>query len=166
MPASFTRAQKGSKSRSPSERRFAPGTGAARRSTTRASRASTHSSSATACLHVHQREHGRREDALAPREAPILVEPLVEGVQRRVGQVGVVAQRVLDADAERREQQAALDPLLVHQREPRFAVAVGRADRLELAEGGADVEALGVVAAEEAVEAAGLRDRDRRSDSG
>ena len=166
MPASFTRAQNGSKQGSPSERRFAPG---------HRRRAQVHHARVARerplelrhrLLHVHQREHGRREDPLAPGEAPVLVEPLVEGVQRGVGQLRVVAQRMLDADAEGRKEQAALDPLLVHQREPRLAVAIGGADRLELAEGRADVESLGILAAEEARPGSRPWRPGRRSDSG
>ena len=60
--------------------------------------------------------------------------------------VGIVQQRLFHADAERREQEAALEPLRVHQLDARLGLAVRGADRLELAERVADVVAGGLAA--------------------
>ena len=67
-------------------------------------------------------------------------------------------QRVLDADAERREQQRAGEALLVHHLQARLAVAVLRAQRLELAER-LDDRLLLRVAAVPVVQRAGLGHR-------
>ncbi len=72
--------------------------------------------------------------------------------------VGIVQQRLLDADAERGEQEARLDALRVHQLRPGFGLAVRGVDRLELAERGTDVVA-GLLASEVVVEAARSGDR-------
>ena len=56
----------------------------------------------------------------------------------------------------------ALHALLVHEREPRVAVAVSGTDRLQLAEQRIQVGALGVAAAEVLVERAGLAHRVER----
>jgi non-ribosomal peptide synthetase component F len=79
-----------------------------------------------------------------------------------VHRLGVALERLLHADAERREVERLLDPLLRHHLEPRVAVAVLAADRLELTERLADRVALRVVAAVVLVEAAGPRDRVER----
>ena len=68
---------------------------------------------------------------------------------------------LLHADAERREHEARLDLLRVEVGDARLAVAVRRADRVELTERGADVLRR-VLGPEVAVEAARLRDRVER----
>ena len=71
--------------------------------------------------------------------------------------VGVVQQRFFDAHAERREQEASLHPLRVHERDARGRIAVRGVDRFQLPERGADVVA-GPLAAEVLVETAGAGD--------
>jgi len=100
-------------------------------------------------------------EAVAIREAPVLLEPAVEGGECRGGRVGIVLERLFDADAERREEQRRSDALAVHHREPRVAIPVLRADRLELAERIAHLQAIGV-AAIPAVERARARHRVER----
>jgi hypothetical protein len=64
-------------------------------------------------------------------EAPVVVEPAVEGVEVGVELLGVVDHELLDADRESREQEAALQPLLVHAQQPCVALAVLRSDLLD-----------------------------------
>jgi hypothetical protein len=106
---------------------------------------------------VDQRDVRRREDPIAVVERPVVVHPLVERVEHGMRRGRVVQQRLFDADTQRREQEAAFHPLRVHQREARDRIAVRVADRLELAECGADV-VTGALAAEIVVERAGTRD--------
>ena len=75
-----------------------------------------------------------------------------------MARLDVVDERLLHADAEGREQEAAFEPLPVHHLDARLRMPVRRADRLELAERGADVVA-GALAAEVLVEASRPRDR-------
>ena len=70
-------------------------------------------------------------------------------------------QRLFDAATERREEQRSLEPLLIHDRDSRVAVAVLGAERLDLHER-AGVDALGDLAAEQRVEASGHDDRVER----
>ena len=115
---------------------------------------------------VDERDVGRGEDPVVVVEAPVLVEPEVERVERGDERLGVADERLLHADAERREQPRGLEVLLVHHLQARVAVAVLGMDRLELAEGRADVLVLGVLALEVEVEASGLGDRVEQSGSG
>jgi hypothetical protein len=114
---------------------------------------------------VGERDHrGGVDSAVAPVEAPVLVEPLVEGAERGVQRGHVAPQGLLHADAERGEEQRTVHPLLVEQPQAGSAVAVGGVvvERLELAEHRLQVEA-GLVAPPEVVlEAAGLGDRVER----
>ena len=124
---------------------------------TRAPCPSAQSSSAIGAVRIEERDVRRGEDAVRVVELPVVEHPRVEGVERRVRGLGIVDERLLHADAERGEQEAAFDPLLVHQRDPRRGLAVRRVDRLELAERGANVVA-GALAAEVLVERAGSGD--------
>ena len=83
--------------------------------------------------------YGRAEDAVLVVEAPVVVEPAVERPEGGVGGLGVAEQRLLHADAERREQEAGLDPLAVEDLQAGLGVAVLRVDGLELTERAADV---------------------------
>ena len=73
-------------------------------------------------VEIEEREQRHREDAALVVEAPVLVEPAVEGVDVGIGLHDVVLHEVLDADGEGRKEQRRLEPLLVHLREPRVAV--------------------------------------------
>ena len=93
---------------------------------------------------VGEGDHRRGvEPAVAPVEAPVVVEPAVERLERGVQRGHVAPQRLLHADAERREQQGAVQPLLVEQPHPGVAVAVAGVlgDRVEVAEHRLEVEA-------------------------
>ncbi len=110
---------------------------------------------------VGEGDHRRGvEPAVAPVEAPVVVEPAVEGGEGGVQGGHVAGQRLLHADAQRGEQQRAVHPLLVEQRQAGVALAVAGVpcDRLQLAEHGLHVEALGVAAPEVVLEAAGRGD--------
>ena len=65
--------------------------------------------------------------------APVFVEPLVEGVEHVVRHHRVVRHVVLDAVAERGEEEVLLDALLVHHREASVAVLVLLGEWPELA---------------------------------
>src|SRR5204863_7604807 len=117
---------------------------------------------ADAAVAVHDRDVGRGVDPLAVREAPVVEQPAVERLERAVDRFGVALERLLHADSERREEERLLDPQLRHHLEPRVAVAVFAADRLELAERLADRVALRIAAAVVLVEAAGTRHRIER----
>ena len=107
---------------------------------------------------IHQGDVRRREDHLLVRIAPVFVQPLVEGVEGGRNSRRVVAQRFLHAHAERREEERALDALLLHHFHARVAVAVLDMDRLERAEGILDREAALVLALIIIVQATGPRD--------
>ena len=104
--------------------------------------------------------HGRAEDALLVGEAPVLLQPPVEGPERGEQRGRVVEQRLLHADAEGGKEDRAAHALLVHQLQTGVAVAVLGvvAHRVEVAEELPDPLALGVAAAEVLVERARLRD--------
>ena len=110
---------------------------------------------------VGQRDHGCRvQAAVASVEAPVLVEPSVEGGEGGVQRWHVVLERLLHPDAERGEQQRAVHALLVEELQAGVAVAVARVvgDRLELAEHRLEVDPVLVATAEVVLEAAGLGD--------
>ena len=67
-------------------------------------------------------------------EAPVVVEPLVEGVEELVRHADVAGVEAVDAHAERGEEHGALDALLVHRAQPRVPVAVLIGERFELPE--------------------------------
>ena len=69
---------------------------------------------------------------------------------------GSCGQRLLHPDAEGGEEEAAVDALGVHDRQPGVAVAVLGADRLEVAEQGGHVLRVGIPTSEVLVEAARL----------
>ena len=109
-------------------------------------------------LHVDQGQHRRREDALLVGVAPIVLEPAVEGLEGGDQGRRVVSKRLLHADPERREQEAPVEALLVHDPQPGVAVAVLRVNGLELTEEGPHVLGARVATSEVLVEAARLRD--------
>ena len=112
MPASAIRAHMRSYTGSPGERENdGPRTGPERITTTRAPDSSAYSTSASARAGILQADVRRREDPLAVVERPVVVHPLVERVEHRVQRVGIVQQRLFDADAERREQEATREVL-------------------------------------------------------
>ena len=76
------------------------------------------------------------EAAVAAVEAPVLVEPRVEGGEGGVERGHVVLERLLHPDAERGEEQGAVHALLVEQRHACVtgAVAGVLGDRVEVAE--------------------------------
>jgi hypothetical protein len=73
-------------------------------------------------LDVEQRHERCGIDPILIGVAPVLLQPLVEGPDVQVGEVGVVAHAVLDAHRRRREQDRGVEALLVHQFQPRGAV--------------------------------------------
>ena len=97
-----------------------------------APRSSTHSSSSMAWSTMRQGDDRRREDPVLVVEGPVLVHPLVEGVDHGVGGVGVVAQALLEQAGQRRPHERPVDAELVHQLEPGLGLAERgeRADRL------------------------------------
>ena len=96
-----------------------PLTGAGRRSTARAPRSMSRSSSAMPSSSTHGFTMRRGEDATLVVVAPLVVQPLVERPDRDLGEVRVVEQPLLDEAGERREHEARVDALLVEQLEPR-----------------------------------------------
>ena len=133
--------------------------GAARRQTMRAPASSTRAQLGLGLGRVGERQHRRGEDAVVVGVAPVVLEPAVEGPEAGVQGVDVVGERLLEPDAERREEEAAVEPLGVHDGEAGVAVAVLGAvlDALEVAEGGPDV-AGGLLAPEVDVERPGPGD--------
>ena len=83
---------------------------------------------------VDERDVRHGEDAALVAVAPVVLEPAVERLERLGARLGVVLERILDADAERGEQQRPVEALLVHHLQAHVAVAVLGSDRLELAE--------------------------------
>ena len=133
--------------------------------TTWAPWSSAHSTSCSRALRVLEADVRRRVDAILVVERPVVVHPLVERVEDVVQRRGIVQERLFDADAERREHEATLQPLLVHQLEACLRLAVRGIDRLELAERVADGVA-GALAAEVLVEHSRAWPPDRTSGSG
>ena len=72
----------------------------------RAPWSSAHSSSAHGPVDVGERDVGRGEDAVLVGEAPVLVEPPVEGAEQERDRLGVVLERLLVDHPEGREQPA------------------------------------------------------------
>ena len=93
-------------------------------------------------------------------ETPVLVEPEVEGVHRRHRRLDVVLERFLDAAGERRQHEHRLEVLTVEDLHPRIAVLVlGMIlHAVDLHQRGR-VDALGDLAAEQQIQAAGFDDR-------
>ena len=99
----------------------------------------------------------RGDDAVLVSETPVVVEPFVEAVEGGERRVEIALERRLHADAERREHEARLQPLLIHHRDACVAVAILGGDRHQLAERLPHV-GLGDLAAEVVVETAGPGD--------
>ena len=106
---------------------------------------------------VEQRDVGRREDAPLVVDAPVLGGPAVERPEHGVREIGVVLHRLLHADGKRREHEAGLHVLGVHDLHAGRGVAVAGVDRLQLAERRSDVVAA-ALAPEVVVEHARLGD--------
>ena len=66
-----------------------------------------------------QRDHRGAEDPVLVVERPLVVEPRVDGMDRRVGEVGIIRHRVLDEVGDGREHERAVHAELVHQLEAR-----------------------------------------------
>ena len=90
-------------------------------------------------------------------EAPVLLEPAVEGGEARHGGRDVVAQRLLDAAAERGEQQHGVEPLLLGHLRPARRGRGTRPAAARPASALAGFDALGDLAPEQRVEAARAR---------
>ena len=95
-----------------------------------------------------QRDHRRGEDAVLVVEGPLLVHPLVEGVDGGVGQIEVVAHPLLEQAGQRREHERPVDAELVHDLEARRRLAEGGDGAHRLADDLAVGLALGVPVAE------------------
>ena len=76
-------------------------------------------------LDDRQGDDRRREDPSLVVERPVLVHPLVEGVDDGVGGLGVVAEALLDQAGQRRPQEDAVDALLVHELQPGTGLTEG-----------------------------------------
>ena len=108
-------------------------------------------------VRVGERDHRDGEDPVLVRVAPVVLEPAVEGVERRHRGGDVVAQRLLEADGEGRVEDRTREPLLGEDLDSLVAVAVLGGDGLHLHERLAAL-ALRDPTAEVEVEAAGLGD--------
>ncbi len=113
-------------------------------------------------VHVHQGDEGGGEDALAVGEPPVLVDPAVEGPEGGHEGRGIADQGLLHPDGQGREEERALQVLVVHHGQSGVAVAVGRADGVELAEQVADAGVARVAAPEVLVEGTRLGHRVER----
>ena len=107
---------------------------------------------------VRQAQIQGGEQALLVGEAPVVVEPAVEGPKSGGDGPYVVFQAGLHAHAQGGEHEAPAQPLGVHEGQALVAVSVGRADGVELAEGLAHVAGRGL-GPEVLVEDAGLGHR-------
>ena len=113
-------------------------------------------------VRVDERDVRGGEDAVPVVEAPVLVQPAVEGPEGGHERRRVVDQRLLHAHAERREEEGGLEALGVHDLQAGVAVAVGGVDRVQLAEQVGHSGGLGVAAPEVLVERPRLADRVER----
>ena len=109
-------------------------------------------------VRVGEGDVGGGEDAVAVREAPVVVQPPVEGPEGGADGLGVVVKRLLVDHPERGEQPAPGQALLVEHAQSGLGIAVLGADRLVVAEPGERVDPV-AVAPEVVVEAAGLGHR-------
>ena len=104
-------------------------------------------------LGVGQREHRGADDPTLVVEAPVLVEPRVEGRQRGHGGVDVVLESLFDAAPHGGEQHDRGEVLVVHDLQPGVTVLVLGPERLDLHER-PRIDSLGDLAPEEGVDAA------------
>ncbi len=74
---------------------------------------------------AHVDDRGR-EDPVLVVEGPVLVHPLVERVDHRVGGRRIAAQALLEQAGERRPHEGPVDAELVHQLQPRLGVVESR----------------------------------------
>ena len=110
---------------------------------------------------VGERDHRRDDQPVVVGERPVLLEPAVEGAQRRDRRRDVEAQRLLDPATECREHEDAVESLVVEDADPRRRVLVLAPQRLDLRER-ARVDPLRDLAPEHGVEAPGHDDRIER----
>ena len=85
-------------------------------------------------LHDRERDDRRGEDPTLVVELPRLVHPLVQGVDHRVDELGVVPHPLLHEAGQRREHEGPIDALLIHQLQASGRVAEGRDRPHRLAE--------------------------------
>ena len=149
MSASCTAFQKGSNSGYPNERepRY-PGTGAGPYEDGLGATLEHPCELLERLLHDRERDDRRREDAVLVVERPFLVHPLVQRVDGRVRQFGIVPHALLEQAGERGEHERAVDPQLVHQLQARSRLPEGRDAAHRLADELAVRLALGVPVAE------------------
>ena len=76
-----------------------------------------------ACVDDAQVDDRRREDPVLVVERPVLVHPLVEGVDDGVGGRRVVAQALLEQAGQGGPHEGPVDAQLVHQLEPGLGLA-------------------------------------------
>jgi hypothetical protein len=91
-------------------------------------------------------------------EAPVLVQPLIEGAERGAQCSHVFFQRLFIEDAQGRKEPGAFEALLVHPRDSRIAVHVLGRHRLERGADQLDARHAARVAAEELAQDARLGD--------
>jgi hypothetical protein len=86
-------------------------------------------------LGIEKGDGGYGEDAVLVAIAPVLLEPEVEPGEHLAGGFGVALESLLQANAQRREQQCGSHALLVHHLQPPIAIAVFGPYGLEVPEG-------------------------------
>ncbi len=102
-----------------------------------------------------QADDRRGEDAVVVVERPVLVHPLVERVDDRMGQHDVVGGALLDQAGKGRIHDALVDTQFVHQLDARRRRLIGGNDVHCLADELTEVQAFGIVAEEVVLGAAG-----------
>ena len=84
-----------------------------------APRSSTHSSSVIAFVEDRQGDHRGGEDSILVVVGPLVMQPVVDGMDRRVSEVGVAGDGVLDEVRDGREHQRPLNTELIEQLDSR-----------------------------------------------
>ena len=72
-----------------------------------------------------ERDDRRGVDGVGVHVAPVLVHPLVQRVDHRAHRVGIVGHPLLEHTGERRPQERAVDPHLLHELEPGLGIEEG-----------------------------------------